>query len=942
MFKISDKYLGLDKREAIEKFKLHDQTYRKKLHPISRELYRYYNQAFHDKMWNPNGLYQRNKFYYFIGPSLGFIDKEGNKRYDKYEQSIENKKEKKDIIRSFPEYKYIEENQFEIIIEYCSNCQEHQTYTFHKAELFHNYAMNLKKCILLRFPFIKVILKPIDTGNFKLRLPKVNNGGNIGKFDIRIGAFEVILCYKKQGNELMKELLFSKLEKKKFPLITKILDRIVCYLPKFKGQIIVYEKEENKNSSNTEQNNETYKDNEKYFMNKELIEGLEINVYLLNNKQILNIANEAWEEIQNQHNPKKRLNLIKEQQLINKIGLETKYINDTNKSNKKIIRSTSMPNISNEENENKFVKTHSTFNSLRQSSVKNEINNNIKSYNIEEIYKNKSYNYKKFIYDKNISRNLKGKLIIRKYTNKDGAIDIGPLPYDSYFVEVTESKQFQSVGICLSFNDLNIYKNNYIKKYIGLLTQENAFILIQVYEIKDNKKDNINDIIHLPKAKVTLKKIMEKKKENKNDENKNIEINIEESNKSGIFEFTVPPGIYILEVEKPNYEKSKNYIDLQKGLNKINIEMHIERYYNLHILVYNYENIKIPIQNADVTIYKNSTEILEESITNKDGEFNYIVDKGLDFLTVVIEKIDYFPVQRIFIRNSKAKINNKGEYEEKMIFYLVKKDFVIKNQIFLIMTYSNLLGNIFDISNIQISDGIKNKINISKNDRQKDGFISTIIKYKSDNDDEEFSTTNENIDDSKEPNNYDNIISISYRLISGKLRINNYEDKSSTMNGLERYGCQTIIYTPKNIFYIPSPGYSPDNYSIWFIGWIDIKNEYFYQANTLFSSTKDRIIFLDEWFEFLQTLINDEIYKNLFEFFHFEKGYFELGDRTLELKYFEEAISNLKYFSNKKRKAIDFICSLFKNRNNKISFSILKKIVTSNLKNFDENYIGFY
>jgi hypothetical protein len=601
-----------------------------------------------------------------------------------------------------------------------------------------------------------------------------------------------------------------------------------------------------------------------------------------------------------------------------------------------------MPNISNEENENKFVKTHSTFNSLRQSSVKNEINNNIKSYNIEEIYKNKSYNYKKFIYDKNISRNLKGKLIIRKYTNKDGAIDIGPLPYDSYFVEVTESKQFQSVGICLSFNDLNIYKNNYIKKYIGLLTQENAFILIQVYEIKDNKKDNTNDIIHLPKSKVTLKKLIEKKNENKNNENKNIEINIEESNKSGIFEFTVPPGIYILEVEKPNYEKSKNYIDLQKGLNKINIEMHIERYYNLHILVYNYENIKIPIQNADVTIYKNSTEILEESITSKDGEFNYIVDKGLDFLTVVIEKIDYFPVQRIFIRNSKAKINNKGEYEEKIIFYLVRKDFVIKNQIFLIMTYSNLLGNIFDISNIQISDRIKNKINISKNDRQKDGFISTIIKYKSDNNDEEFSTTNENIDDSKEPNNYDNIISISYRLISGKLRINNYEDKSFTMNGLERYGCQTIIYTPKNIFYIPSPGYSPDNYSIWFIGWIDIKNEYFYQANTLFSSTKNRIIFLDEWFEFLQTLINDEIYKNLFEFFHFEKGYFELGDRTLELKYFEEAISNLKYFSNQKRKAIDFICSLFKNRNNKISFSILKKIVTSNLKNFDENYIGFY
>ena len=51
------------------------------------------------------------------------------------------------------------------------------------------------------------------------------------------------------------------------------------------------------------------------------------------------------------------------------------------------------------------------------------------------------------------------------------------------------------------------------------------------------------------------------------------------------------------------------------------------------------------------------------------------------------------------------------------------------------------------------------------------------------------------------------------------------------MNGLERYGCQTIIYTPKNTFYINSPIYCKKGYKYWNIGWIDCKNELFYQTN---------------------------------------------------------------------------------------------------------------
>ena len=951
MFTINEKYSGNDKKEGIEKFKKNDQGYRKKQHPISRDLYRYFNQKLHKGYWNLNGLYKRNKYYYYIGPSLGFIDKEGNKRYDKSEQNKGKININKGQIKSFPEYDFIDENQYEIIIEYCSNCEEHQTHTFHNSETYHNYATYLQKCILLRFPFIKVILKPIDTSDIKIKLPKINNGNNIEKkFNIRIGAFEVILCYKKKGSNIIKELLYSKLDKKKFPLIIKILDKIVNYLPMFNGEITVYEKEDDKNLIK-----EADKEDENYGK-KDLIEGLEVNLYLLNNQQIINISNKAIEEIQSQQNPKKRLMIIKEQKLLDKIKSENKltYYSNHYRYKKKRIRPVSSMTIikSNEnEKENKLTKSQSTLTLLRQNSVKSELDNKLNIHeklqnelgmNDNDFYIKDNINKSsknKYIFDKIKSESLKGRHKIRKYTNKDGMINIGPLHYDSYYIEIKESKQFRNVGLCLSFQNLNLYKNNYIKKYIGLYTQENSFIQIQVYEI------NTKEPIHLSNSKVTLKKIEEKNNgiNNQNDKNINHEINLEikESNKSGIFEHTVPPGDYILQVEKPNYEKCKKLVSLKRGLNTINIKMSIERYFNLQIIVYNYENFLSPIHNADIIIYKNSNEILEESITNKKGEFNYIVDKGLDFLTIVVDKIDFFPAQRIFVRNSGAKVNDKGEYEEKIVFYLVRKKYVINNGLVLIMTYCNLLENNFDVSGIQICKEIKKEIDIINNDEQKNyGFISTSIKYKNKNNNDESNESNENIEEDKqELDNYNNIINISYHILSSKLKTQTLEDDNSTLNGLEKFACQTIIYTPKNIFYIPSPSFSTNNYSIWFIGWLDIKNKLFYETNILLKNLEQRISYFNEWLEFLQTLIDEQIYLNLFENFCFEKGHLELGDRTLETNIFEERIKGLKYFNGKESWKIKFICSLFTNKNNMISFSIFKQIISSNLKNFVGNNI---
>ena len=408
--------------------------------------------------------------------------------------------------------------------------------------------------------------------------------------------------------------------------------------------------------------------------------------------------------------------------------------------------------------------------------------------------------------------------------------------------------------------------------------------------------------------------------------NSDVEIELKETINSGIFEHTVPPGNYLIEVEKKDYEKSKKYISLKKGFNTIDIAMNIERYYNLHIIVLNYEDFTTPVNNADITIYQNSEEILNESITNKNGEYIYVVDKDKNMLTISIEKMGYFPEQRIFIRNKKAKINEKGEYEENITFFLVNKDYVMKNNLIILLTYCNSLDNNFDPNGILVKDKIKEKVIISCNDGQKEsGFISTVIKYKN-------NFRNYNNNDDENDNNFDNIITLSYIITSNKL-LENIGDKIKKINGLERYACQTIIYTPKNIFYIPSPMYSEKNYRIWFLGWLDLKNKLFYQTNILIQNLEIKSSFFNEWLDFLQALIDDKIYLNLFEFFGFEKGNIEKGDRTLDENTFIENIKNINYFTPK-NDITNFICSLFKNSNNMISFTILKGIVSSNLKNF--------
>ena len=993
MFHISEKYSGIDKKKTIGYLKEEErQILRKKQHPISRELDNYYQTFLHKRAWWPNGVFTRKKYYYYAEPGLGCFYEKRN--VEQLKDLRELKKEsKKNILKSFVEYNYIEDNQYNITIEYCSNCEEHKTHTFHRAELYKNYAISLQKCILLRFPFIKVILKPIDTDILKgekYKLPKVDINGNSEqkyvneKFkDVRIGAFEVQIGFKKFGESQKTALLHSKLQTKQFPLIMKILDKIVSYLPTFNGKIITYEKEE-KNNVTLERN---YENNEEMY-NKGLMEGLQINIYLLNNNKITKIANEAWNDIQNQQDPHKRQIMIKEQKIRQKENMfknksNIEYDSESeNRSTARKLKIRSRPASSIVGSSGRFYKSNSMTRLMRPISTKNDLNSEINFNNTSLFFqsgiKSSMNNY---ILDKNKTKNLKGKLILTKYTNSEGIIDIGPLPYDSYFIEVQESKQYRSVGVCLTFNTLNLKTKNYIKKYIGLFTQENSFIQLHIYEINKDKNGS-DDPIHLGKARVTLKKLSyleDNENINQNNMNNNLineEENIERKikldekiNTPGIFEHTVPPGRYLLEVEKLNYETIRKFIELEKGANTINIEMSIERCSNLHIFVYNYEKFQeesyIPINNVDVIIYQNSNEILEESITDKKGEVSYIVDKGQDFLTVVVNKLGYYPVQRVYIKNKDAPVNENGEYDENLIFFLVKENFILENNCMLCITYCSLCDVNFDPNGIQISDKIKNRLNLSCFDGQKEnGIVSTFIKYKTreemtqnqeienkensneenknENDEQnnnENTLNNENIE-SEESENYDNIISLSFIIQTEALKNNNYQDKGFALNGLQRYGCQTIIYMQKKMFYITSPSFSQEGYCFWNLGWLDVKNQLFYQTNTLTNNLDDRILYFGFWLEFLQTLIDNKIYTKLFEFFNFDKAILLNNDRFINENIFIQSLIQLKFCKNKENEVIPFIIPMFKSANKMVSLALTKRIISSNLKNFSDEVMN--
>ena len=186
--------------------------------------------------------------------------------------------------------------------------------------------------------------------------------------------------------------------------------------------------------------------------------------------------------------------------------------------------------------------------------------------------------------------------------------------------------------------------------------------------------------------------------------------------------------------------------------------------------------------------------------------------------------------------------------------------------------------------------------------------------------------------------NFDYIMNLTLIINSEELLNPNYQDKGKPMNGLERFGCQTIIYTPRNTFFLNSPNLARDGYKFWNLGWFDFKNILFYQTNILLENKLERVQFFSLWIDFLQTLITNQIYKNLFEYFGFEGSTLIGKDRYIYEPIFKKILVGLNFCNeNENADLLQFICELFKANNNMISFSLLKKKISSNLKDFFDN-----
>ena len=937
--RIDEKYSGKEKKKTVGFLKEKEkQELRKKNNNISRILANYYDPKIHSRAWFPSGIFHRKKYYYYEDSGLGYFYEKNNVEQLK---SVSDSK-KKNILQNFVEYNFLQENQFIVTIEYCANCEEHKMHTFHNSELYKNYALSIQKCISLRFPFINILLKPIDTDILKeneFKLPKVKNGENLNvpfvndKFkEVRIGAMEIQISAKKNGKDIKTGLIHSKLQTGKWPKINLILDKIVSFLPLFTCDIILYNKEETKdsNNNNNNNNNNISEENENDLVKNSLLQNIQINIYLLKNTKIQTISENAWNEIQNELDPHKRKEILKENKLLQKESL---------------IR----PGTSSVFN----LKKNRPFSSLSRKSASSinifsrpfseKINNNSLLFENKSLIQIKNSSQfsrpgQEIISNKNLAEKLKGKLILTKFTNKEGIINIGPLPFDSYLIEVCESKQFMGNFMTLIFNQ--IFEKN-IKKFIGLFVQTNSYLQINTYEtIKDSEgKDDQN---YVKNCKVFIESFTNDDYSNEFNQSE-IKIEIEEKKDSkGIYETMVPPGTYLISVYKENYEIVRKYYDLEKGFNSINIEMTTEKNVELKISIYSYEKFQEetyePIQNAEISIYKNSNEVIFEGISDKNGDLTFIVTKGEDFLTIIVNKLNYFPVQRIFIRNNNFQVNEKNEYKENYVFFLVSEKFLHEQHCMICVIYSGFYDTNFEPNSIQLSDNIKDNIELSCFDGQKEnGVLGTFIKYKkNDEKSEKKNLISEENYVNDEDDNFDEVVLLSFNIKTDNLKIHNFQDKGFSMNGLERFGCLSIIYTENNIFYLPAPSYCKEGFSIWNLGWLDVKNQLFYEINTLNVEIFDRIVYFSAFLDFIQKIIDNKIYLNIFEIFGFDKGILMNNDRFIYENTMMKVLKNIKFMDIDNKDNRMFICNMMKSGNKLISFSLIKKKLASILKNFKE------
>ena len=82
-----------------------------------------------------------------------------------------------------------------------------------------------------------------------------------------------------------------------------------------------------------------------------------------------------------------------------------------------------------------------------------------------------------------------------------------------------------------------------------------------------------------------------------------------------------------------------------------------------------------------------------------------------------------------------------------------------------------------------------------------------------------------------------------------------------------------------------------------------------------------------------QIVLDKKIYGNLFKEFDFDKGLLMNNDRFIYSAVFKKKLEEIG-FTRDKAEIVNLLCEMMKHSNKLISYSLIKKKITSNLKNF--------
>jgi len=779
------------------------QILRKKIFKVSNPIGNSYFPKIHNRFWMPNGVYIVKRRYNETEIGLEHNYEKNNVEQMKEIELKDKKKKPSDFIKEFNDYDSLQEGQYLITIEYCAQCKEHQNITQHDDELFKKIAVNYQKIIQTRFPFIKVVLKPIDVDivkNEKPPLPKIKKNGGAyegnkplnDRFNqCRIGAFEIQISKRdKNNNNIDTRLIHSKLQTKVFPKVDNVLLKISSFLPTFNLNLILYDKED-------------YDDIEK-------MNDIEVRVYLCNSNYIKEMTDNTEYEINNFNNPKMRLMTMRQMRIMQK---ESPFGNGKKIGGRRAQSAVRKITVDNE-NEEKFPDLNDEKILHEQKGKKMAVRyskvpeldekNNEDSSGVNSNKVEFSNNDNVFVDNPSNNNGISDSNHNKQKDNRSESVVIqfNPLPYDTYLIETIENPNFMGSITLLNFQTINPEKKE-ITKFIGLWHQQKSILKVLVYTKIKVKKPKDEQNFTNPNSQTTT--VQTDIKNNNNNNNNNNGQNIEEVEEevsiltadvliseisnpnskfqvvnmgNGEYEFKTEPGDYKIMINNKDFEPISVKIQLIKGHNIVPIEIFPEKHCELTITVFelidkknseesssennnnnnNNNNEEIdesnftPLRNAEIKIFKEDNDLLTEGISNRIGILNYLIDKNDDNLSVIINKFGYVSSQRFFKRNKSMKINNNGNYEFNMSFILFKENLISTAKKILFISYANVNKKIFDFYSMNKNENC-NKI-LVKDMQNTHGLIFVSFDYE----EKEKKSESENDLDNLNENNANNEI----------------------------------------------------------------------------------------------------------------------------------------------------------------------------------------